>query len=178
MSHMISEVLQMTVDERRIISKESQLLNASAIITQLCDNNSAYIKSCELELIKDITPNLEINTIKEYMEFVFRNYLANAVQNAEKKSSIIVSLKKSTDGIRLSIENSGKHISDEMKDKIWTETFTTSPEGNKNSGLGLYIVKEISLIEHTLCGFDNTENGVKFWFDFTDYCHKGDDSLT
>jgi len=178
MSHMISEVLQMTVDERRIISKESQLLNASAIITQLCDNNSAYIKSCELELIKDITPNLEINTIKEYMEFVFRNYLANAVQNAEKKSSIIVSLKKTTDGIRLSIENTGKHISDEMKDKIWTETFTTSPEGNKNSGLGLYIVKEISLIEHTLCGFDNTENGVKFWFDFTDYCHKGDDSLT
>ncbi len=178
MSHMISEVLQMTVDERRIISKESRLTNASVIITELCDNNSAYIKSCDLELIKDITANLELNTIKEYMEFVFRNYLANAVQNAVKKTAITVSLKKCDGVIRLSIENTGKHIPEEMKDKIWTETFTTSPEGIKNSGLGLYIVKEISLIEHTRCGFDNTESGVRFWFDFTDCCGKSTDALS
>ncbi|MBR2724454.1 MAG: HAMP domain-containing histidine kinase [Ruminococcus sp.] len=175
MSRMISEVLQMTVDERRIISKESRLINASATITELCDNNSAYIKSCDLNLTKDITPNLELNTIKEYMEFVFRNYLANAVQNAEKKSAITVSLKEFDGAIRLSVENIGRHISDEMKDKIWTETFTTSPEVSKNSGLGLYIVKEIALIEHTRCGFDNTENGVRFWFDFTDYSNKSND---
>lgn len=176
MSRMISEVLQMTVDERSMITKESQLLNASDVITELCDNHSAYIKSCKLELIKDISPNLQINTIKEYMEFVFRNYLANAVQNAEKKSAIVVSLKECDGAIRLSIENTGRHISDELKDKIWTETFTTSPEGKENSGLGLYIVKEISLIEHTLCGFDNTETGVRFWFDFTDCCDKSEDA--
>lgn len=176
MSHMISEVLQMTVDERRIASKESQLINASNIITELCDNNSAYIKSCELELIKDIAPNLELTTIKEYMEFVFRNYLANAVQNAPKSTNIIVSLKEIIGGIRLSVENTGRHISEEMKDKIWTETFTTSPKGKESSGLGLYIVKEISLIEHTRCGFDNTENGVRFWFEFTDYSIRNEDA--
>lgn len=169
MSHMISEVLQMTVDERRIVSKETQFVNVSNIINDLCDNNSAYIKSCNLKLIKDITPDLKLNTIREYMEFVFRNYLSNAVQNADKKSSVIVSLKKYDDKIRLSIKNKGKPISDELKDKVWTEAFTTSPEGKSNSGLGLYIVKEIALIEHTRCGFDNTENGVRFWFDFSDY---------
>ena len=174
MSHMISEVLQMTVDERRIIFKESQPLNVSDVITELCDNNSAYIKSCDLMLIKDITPNLEINTIKDYMEFVFRNYLANAVQNATKASTITVSLKESNGAIRLAIENEGKRISDELKDKIWTETFTTSPQGKENSGLGLYIVKEISLMEHTVCGFTNTETGVRFWFDFTDCSEKNE----
>ena len=61
-----------------------------------------------------------------------------------------------------------------MKDRIWTESFTTSPEGKSNSGLGLYIVKEISLIEHTRCGFDNTEDGVVFWFDFNDYSSKNE----
>ena len=157
MSNMISEVLQMTIDERHIASKKSKLLNASNVINELCDNNSAYIKTCNLNLVKDITPNLKINTIREYMEFVFRNYLSNAVQNAEKKSTIIVSLKKSDSTIRLSIENSGKHIPEDMKDKIWTETFTTSPNGKSSSGLGLYIVKEIALIEHTQCGFENTD---------------------
>ena len=172
MSHMISEVLQMTVDERRIEYKESQHINASDIITELCNINNAYIKSCELELITDITPNLHLTTIRKYMEFVFRNYLANAVQNAVKKSAIVVSLKEADGAIRLSVENTGKHIPEEMEDKIWTETFTTSPGGKENSGLGLYIVKEISLIEHTRCGFDNTEKGVRFWFDFVNYSNK------
>ena len=96
MSHMISEVLQMTVDERSIVSKESQHLNVSEIILRLCDNNSAYIKSCNLKLINDITPGLELNTIREYMEFVFRNYLSNAVQNARKNTAITVSQKNIT----------------------------------------------------------------------------------
>ncbi len=178
MSHMISEVLQMTVDERRIATKESQFLNASDIITELCNNNSAYIKSCDLELIKNIEPNLQLTTIKDYMEFVFRNYLANAVQNADKKTAILVSLKELGGTIRLSIENTGKQIPNEMKEIIWTETFTTSSDGSRNSGLGLYIVKEIALMEHTLCGFDNTGNGVRFWFDFKDYSNKFSDRLS
>lgn len=177
MSRMISEVLQMTVDERRILSKESENLDVSRIITELCDNNNAYIKSCDLKLVKDITPNLKLNTIKEYMEFVFRNYLANAVQHAVKKSILTVFLKELDGAVRLSVENTGGHIPDEIKDKIWTDAFTTSAEIGKNSGLGLYIVKEIALIEHTRCGFDNTENGVSFWFDFTDCSDKGNELL-
>ena len=63
-----------------------------------------------------------------------------------------------------------------MKEKIWTESFTTSPKGKENTGLGLYIVKEISLKEHTTCGFANTENGVRFWFDFID-CDKNNNEV-
>ena len=177
MSHMISEVLQMTVDERRIVSKEISLVNASDLINGLCDNNSAYIESCNLKLTKDIAPNLELNTIREYMEFVFRNFLSNAVQNAKRKSAITVSLKEHDGAVRLSIENAGKHIPEDMKDRIWTESFTTSPEGKSNSGLGLYIVKEITLIERTKCGFENTEKGVRFWFDFMDYSSQKDSTV-
>ena len=174
LSHMISEVLKMTVDERHIVSKEISQINASDMISELCDNNIAYIESCNLKLAKDIAPDLKLNTIREYIKFVFRNYLSNAVQNAKRKSTITISLKEHDGAVRLSVENTGRHIPDDMKDKIWTESFTTSPEGSSSSGLGLYIVKEIALIEHTKCGFDNTENGVKFWFDFTDYDNQKD----
>ncbi len=178
MSKLISNVLQMTVDEHRFISKKAKCIDISTLITQLCNSHNAYIKSCKLRLIKDITPNLHLNTISEYIEFVFRNYLSNAVQNAEKNTEITVSLKECSGGIRLAVENRGINIPDEMKDKIWTESFTTLPKSKDNTGLGLYIVKEISLIEHTLCGFDNTENGVRFWFDFTDCSSKNDDGPT
>ena len=172
MSHMISEVLHMTINERHTISKKTQMLNISEIVSHLCDNTSAYIKSNKLELKKEIAPDLKINTIKEYIEFVFRNYISNAVQNAYEKTEIIISLKETANGIRLSVENCGKQIPDNIKDKIWTEAFTTYVEGAENTGLGLYIVKEISLKEHTSCGFYNTKNGVCFWFDFVNYTDK------
>lgn len=177
MSKMISNVLQMTVDERHIVSKEVQNIDVSELITQLCDNNNAYIKSCKLKLSKNITPNLKLNTIKEYVEFVFRNYLSNAVQNAQKSTTITVSLKEHQNRIRLSIENIGKHIADDIKDRIWSEAFSTLPKGKENTGLGLYIVKEIALKEHTDCGFKNTQNGVCFWFDFIDYSNKNDNKI-
>lgn len=178
MSKMISNVLQMTIDEHRFVTKKAQLIDISTLITGLCDSHNAYIKSCDLKLKKDITPDLKINTIREYIEFVFRNYLSNAVAYAEKNTEITVSLKEQGNKIRLSVENYGVNIQDEMKDKIWTESFTTLPKGKDNTGLGLYIVKEISLMEHTDCGFDNLQTGVRFWFDFTDYVDKNDDPFT
>ena len=132
-------------------------------------DHDAYIKSQNLKLKTDIADNLKLRTIKEYIEYVFRNYLTNAVQNAYKNTEITVLLKQTGSVIRLSVENKGNNITDDMKDKIWTNAFTTSPEGKNNTGLGLFIVKEISLIEHTECGFENTETGVRFWFDFISY---------
>ena len=169
MSKMLSDVLQMAIAEHNIVTKKAESIDVSKFITELCNSHDAYIKSQNLKLKTNITPHLELTTIKEYIEFVFRNYLSNAVQNADKNTEITVSLKKSESIIRLSVENKGKTIPEEIKDKIWTHAFTTTPEGKSNTGLGLFIVKEISLIEHTECGFDNLENGVRFWFDFLSY---------
>ncbi len=108
------------------------------------------------------------------MEHVFKNYLSNAVQNAEKNTKITVSLKEIDGAVRLSIENQGKQIPPDMEEKIWTEAFTTSPNGTESTGLGLFIVREISLMEHTKCGFENTDKGVCFRFDFIDRMTESD----
>lgn len=177
MSAMISAVLQMTVSERQIIAKQAVNLDISEAVSLLCDNHSAYINSSMLEIHKDIEENLKIFTIREYIDFIFRNYLSNAVANARKNTAIKVSLKQHNGAIRLSVENVGEHIPDEIKEKIWTEAFTTLPQGKDSTGLGLYIVKEIAIKEHTSCGFDNTENGVRFWFDFIEYFERPDDEI-
>lgn len=177
MSRMISDVLQMTVDERRLISKDTRQLNISELIESMCLSRRAYIESRRLKLVTDITPDIRLNTVKEYVEYVFRNYLSNAVQNAAGDSEITVTLKPYRGAVRLTVENVGKRIPDELKEKIWTEAFTTSPAGAENTGLGLYIVKEISLLEHTDCGFENTQSGVRFRFDFID-CSDDDLSVT
>ena len=118
MSKMLTDVLKMTVTEHDMITQKSQHFDISELIDSLCDSNHAYVQSRHLELNRKITPGLSLCTIKEYVEFVFRNYLSNAVQNASKNSAITVTLEKSPYGIRLSVENQGSCISDELKDKI------------------------------------------------------------
>lgn len=178
MSKMISNVLKMTIEEPQFVTKKVELIDISALINSLCDSHNAYIKSSDLILKKDIIPQLKINTNKDYIEFVFRNYLSNAVAHAKRNTEITVALKEYGGKIRLSVENYGKNISDNMKDKIWDHSFTTLKKGKDNTGLGLYIIKEISLMEHTDCGFENTTTGVRFWFDFTNYIDKTNEALT
>lgn len=168
MSKMISSVLQLTTEERELIRKDAQLLDISALIVELCDVRRAYVESRDLIPITDIDAGLQLRGVRDHVEHVFKNYLSNAVQNANRNTEIKVSLKAHDDSIRLSVENQGAQITDELGEKIWTEAFTTSPDGKENTGFGLFIVKEISLMEHTKCGFDNTDTGVRFWFDFID----------
>ncbi len=169
MNKMISSVLQFTTEERELIRKDAQLTDVSALLVELCDSRRAYVESRDLELRTDIRPGLHLSVVRDHVEHVFKNYLSNAVQNADRHTVVKVSLDGIGKSVRLTVENQGRKIPDELGEKIWTEAFTTSPSGTENTGLGLFIVKEISLIEHTKCGFENTEKGVRFWFDFTDY---------
>ena len=168
MNKMISSILRLTTEERELIRKNARQTNVSELIGELCKSRRAYVESRELELIADIDPGLQISVVRDHVEHVFKNYLSNAVQNADRNTQIIVSLKQNRDAVRLSVENQGRQISDELGEKIWTEAFTTSPDGTENTGLGLFIVKEISLMEHTKCGYENTDIGVRFRFDFID----------
>jgi len=168
MNKMISSVLRLTTEERELIHKNARQTDVSELIGELCKSRRAYVESRELELVADIDPGLQISVVRDHVEHVFKNYLSNAVQNADRNTQIIVSLKQNRDAVRLSVENQGRQISDELGEKIWTEAFTTSPDGTENTGLGLFIVKEISLMEHTKCGYENTDTGVRFRFDFID----------
>ena len=98
---------------------------------------------------------------------IFDNYLSNAVYHTPAGGEIRITLREFNNALRLSVFNSGDRIPDDMRGKIWIEAFTTKDEiSEKNAGLGLYIVKEISLLEDTDCGFFNRPDGVEFWFDF------------
>jgi hypothetical protein len=58
-----------------------------------------------------------------------------------------VSLKKDGDKVRLTIEDNGSGITDEVKEKLYTPFFTTKPLG-EGTGLGLSITKSIIEQKH------------------------------
>lgn len=167
MSGMISRVLNLTLTEQRQPEEQPGELEVSALIASLCADLGDYAHSKGVELAARLEPDVRLQVMQSHVEHVFRNYLSNAVQNARPGSTVTVSLKRTPAAVRLSVFNEGEPIPQELSDRIWMEGFTTNPDSRiENSGLGLYIVREIARMEGAECGFFQRDGGVEFRFDF------------
>lgn len=105
--------------------------------------------------------DVQISADEKLIRLVIDNYISNAVKYTPKGKAIVIACDKN----KFSVYNEGSHIQKSDKYKIW-EVFSrsTDNEAIESSGMGLAISKKI-LESHKLgYGFENTENGVEFYF--------------
>jgi PAS domain S-box-containing protein len=90
------------------------------------------------------------------MKQVFINLIENAIDSIEKSGKILIHIKeKNPDKLEIKMEDNGKGISREDKNKIFNLYFTTKTKG---SGIGLSIVQKI-IAEHNGSIYVNSETG-------------------
>ncbi|MGC3978112.1 MAG: HAMP domain-containing sensor histidine kinase [Paludibacteraceae bacterium] len=109
-----------------------------SLVTQLFSNSNKNI-TVQYE---GASENVFAYTDKEQLIQVFNNLLKNAVQAipTDTKGEIKISLSYSERTINIFIEDNGKGIPEEIKDKLFTPNFTTKSTG---MGLGLAISRNI-----------------------------------
>ncbi|BAI60106.1 putative histidine kinase [Methanocella paludicola SANAE] len=77
---------------------------------------------------------------------VFSNLVGNAVKHTGKRASVLISLDEAQEGgkahYRVSVEDDGPGIRDELKKTLFSRSLKGSPRA-KGMGLGLYIVKTL-----------------------------------
>ena len=108
-----------------------------------------------------------------YIDQVVTNYFTNAIKNIKEKNGkkeIRVSLSKSDEQgkVRISIFNTGDHISEENLDRIWTRFYkvdTARSRAKGGTGIGLALVKAIMSKYNNNYGVENVENAVEFYFE-------------
>ncbi len=121
--------------------------NITTSLDSILNLLSASLKYENINLIKDFDSeeiHIEGNIIK------FRQIILNILNNAkdvlkesdEKYKYIKVTLKNHKDSVEVSIQNNGKKLDDNIKDKIFDIYFTTKHK-NQGTGLGLFICHEI-----------------------------------
>ena len=101
-----------------------------------------------LQLVKVIPQDFSraiLNLMNNACYAVFNK--SKGVTETPYKPTIKVSLKKDGDKVRLTIEDNGTGITDEVKEKLYTPFFTTKPLG-EGTGLGLSITKSIIEQKH------------------------------
>lgn len=107
------------------------------------------------------------------IEQVLTNYTTNALKNVDEHKEIKFLISENEKTVRISVFNSGIQISDEDKLRIWNRFYKVDSSRNRangGTGLGLSVVKAIIAQHHTICGVNNVDNGVEFYFELEKEC--------
>jgi signal transduction histidine kinase len=116
----------------------------------------------------DIIPDAIGQGDKVKLNMVLNNYVSNAIAHIDGERIIKVSLEEESDAYRVYVFNTGEHIKSEDIDNIWQSFYRADKSRSRSQGrfgLGLSIVSAICNLHETEYGVENTQGGVRFYFD-------------
>ena len=165
MSALITNMLRFSADDAHAAQTQAEKINVSMKLEGLCDRISSVIQYKKLRFSRDILPDVYVNISGIHVEHIFGNYILNAINHARPSGLIKVRLCKTEIGHRLSVYNDGDNIPESELDEIWNKFYSMNKE-DTDTGLGLFIVREIAYLNKDDCAAVNRRNGVEFRYDF------------
>ncbi len=166
MSMLITKLLKYSVEEGHTLKAEPVEINLSQRITELCEKIAPVLHAKKKSFSYKIEEECILSFPELHVEYIFNNYMMNAMRYTGKNAFIQVALEKNETGYLFSVYNDGGPIPEEQSERIWTELYRMGEDQTDGTGLGLFIVKEIALTNHMDCGVENEKDGVRFWFEF------------
>lgn len=169
MSKMVGELLDFSMLDNRMSSMEMSRVNVSELAEYLMLRYDAIFQKNEIKVEKEIEQNCFVFGNRMYLERAVNNYLMNAFQHTEQGKKIRLSVKTEKQWLRLEVYNDGEQIQEDQMEHIWDSFYTSSRkkelslEGERNIGMGLFMVRKIVEKHQGSCGAENKENGVLFW---------------
>ena len=167
MNKMVKQLLTLTAlefgNDRPVIEQ----FDLTALIRGVLSSASILLQQKEAEAELEAPESVMVWADEFKIEEVVTNYLNNAMNHLDGKRKIRIRLEKQENEVTVFVFNTGKHISEEDLDKIWTKFYKVDKARTREyggSGIGLSIVKAIMDSHHKTCGVRNVEEGVEFWF--------------
>ncbi|HHX61456.1 MAG TPA: HAMP domain-containing histidine kinase [Epulopiscium sp.] len=133
-------------------------------IIEVCRSLIEQIKEKNLSLTLNICSQMVVGH-RGLISRVITNFLSNAIRHTENGHTIAITVKCNKHTAEISVENQGKHISEEDRKKIWDQFYRVELRTSKvSTGLGLSISKEILELHNSIYSVENTKDGVRFFF--------------
>jgi signal transduction histidine kinase len=96
-----------------------------------------------IELLNEIPRNLEIMADANMIKLVLRNFISNAIKFTTE-GSVTVRVEQAENQVVLSVQDTGKGIPEEIRDKLFSSDGYTTPgtANERGTGLGLTLCRE------------------------------------
>jgi signal transduction histidine kinase len=172
----LTDSLFMSVDEM------SKLINQIRFVTKASANpkpkeqvNMAEIVSGVLQRLesrilkksaKVVQPDSwpEANGVADWLEFIWWNLVANALQHAGEKPQIELNWLKEKDAFHFQVCDNGSGVPVEDCAKLF-QPFDSLHKPNSGRGLGLSVVQRLVDLQGGDCGYEaNPKGGARFFF--------------
>jgi signal transduction histidine kinase len=137
------ELLNLTQVEAGKIQLAFQPVLPKEILLYAIDANKTQAEQLKQTIEMRIDPLVEaVNADKEKTSWVLSNLVANAIRYSFEDSKIIVSAERKDKTVVFSVQDFGKGIDSNYKDKIFDRYFRVPGNKEEGTGLGLAICRE------------------------------------
>jgi signal transduction histidine kinase len=137
------ELLNLTQVESGKIQLAFQPVMPKEILRYAIDANKTQADQQKQVIEMRIGPSVEaINADKEKTSWVLTNLIANAIRYSFEDSKIIVSVEQKDKMVVFSVQDFGRGIDSNYKDKIFDRYFRVPGNKEEGTGLGLAICRE------------------------------------
>jgi signal transduction histidine kinase len=106
----------------------------------------------------------EVNGVADWLEFIWWNFLANALQHAGEKPQIELNWRQEKNGVRFQVCDNGFGVPAEVRARLF-QPFDSLHKPDSTYGLGLSVVQRLVDLQGGDCGHEpNPKGGSCFYF--------------
>jgi signal transduction histidine kinase len=162
LTSLVDNILLSSQIESGIYLMVKEEVNMSKLTDELLENFALFPHKENINIHKNIGPDIKLNADINAMNSVIINLIDNAVKYSDDSSNISVELASSNSNVILTVKDEGQGISDAEKAKVFDKFYRQESESTRKSqgtGLGLYILKY--LVEQHNGAISLTDNEPK-----------------
>lgn len=179
MSEMINDMIMVysiQSDEENLKVRDANVIE---LVEFTCRDYDILLEANNIIIHEEYPEECIAQVNEKFFTQAVRNYLTNAIKHCNNNGNIYVRVFSDEEYIRVEVENEGSHIEENQGSNLWDMFYQGNDgytlNGQKGSGLGLYLVKSIVELHHGKYGYQNTDIGVKFYLEIPkkqDYLQK------
>lgn len=167
MGNLVSDMLDLSQFESGAFKLLEEEFFIDELIKTTVKKFSAVMKDKNIGLRLNLIEKVKVKADWNRIEQVITNYFINAIKNTYENGKILIEMKEQGEYIIVSVENEGNNIPEEELCKIWDTFYKIDKSRSRKlggTGIGLAIVKNIIFLHNGSVGVENTNTGVKFFF--------------
>lgn len=167
MGSLVSDMLDLSQLESGVFKLRKEEFNVVELIKSTLKKYSNLISEKGVKVELNLLEEFNINADWNRLEQVLTNFITNALRHIDNNGIIYVNMVDNNSSVTIEIENTGSRIPEEEISKVWDKFYKIDKSRNRKvggTGIGLSIVKNILTLHKFPFGVNNTDKGVKFYF--------------
>ncbi|GAA0076681.1 HAMP domain-containing sensor histidine kinase [Clostridium sp. CTA-5] len=167
MNKLVKDLLNLSQIESGYFQIEKTEFNITSLIEYVINKYKSIFAEKNIQVQFEPNESYIVCGDMVRIEQILTNYINNAINHIDNNKIINISEIIDDDKVKISVFNTGKHIPEVSKEKVWESFYKVDKARTRaygGYGLGLSIVKAIQNLHNNAYGVKNVEGGVSFWF--------------